>query len=277
LPGGVFIGLLAVFDFLFRWAWRDKPSVAFALITTDGFATAIGVVILGFIIYQFYYAMHQPIVRFPLPRLIRFGRTFDRGGWILNGLRTNKTRNKELLAEIKTVQGIKGALKPAKDLRDDRRYHDQWYRNMHAVRSLLSATRITGDGRIRDDWVKLGEMYHILGACRIATAFAGVATLIHAGLHFSQVAHHPWRSGGALIGSLYLAALWLRVVQHNRGDTLHTMRRQLRRDLRMWLARHPEYLSMHPDTQKEVETALNEMSTPDAGDGTLPVVSPELG
>src|ERR1700689_4751566 len=235
LPGGVFVGLVAVFGLLFRWGWHDKPSVAFSPITSDGLATAVGVVILGFIIYQFYYSMHQPIVRFPLPRFIRFGRTFDRGGWILAGLSTNKTHNKKLLAEIKKVQGIKGPLRNAHDMHSDSKYHDQWYRNMHAVRSLLNATRITGDGRIRDDYVALGDTYHILGACRISTLFAGVAALVHAVLYYNLVEHHPYRSLGAFVGGLYIAALWLRVVQHNRNDTLHTMRRQVRRDLRMWL------------------------------------------
>jgi hypothetical protein len=273
LPGGVFIGLVAVFDFLFRWAWRDRPSVAFSLITNDGLATAVGVVILGFIIYQFYYSMHQPIVRFPLPRFIQFRRTFDRGGWILAGLSNDKNRNKEILDEIKNVQGIKGALGIARNLKRDDKYQERWYRNMHAVRSMLNATRTTGDGHIRDDYVALGDMYHVLGACRISTLFAGVAALIHAGLYYNLVEHHPLRSFGALIGSLYIVALWLRVVQHNRLDTLHTMRRQVRRDLRMWLARHPEYLTMHPDIRKEVQENLGDLATGDSGDGTRPKVS----
>jgi hypothetical protein len=267
LPGGVFIGLVAVFDLLLRWAWQDKPTAAFALITNDGLATAVGVVILGFIIYQFYYSMHQPVVRFPLPRSIRFGRTFDQGGWILMGLSSDKKRNKAILAQIRTAQGIKGVLGYARDVRDDDKYQERWYRNMHAVRSLLSATRSTGDSHIRDDYVTLGDIYHVLGACRISTLFAGVAALIHAGLHYNLVANHPFRSLGALVGSLYIVALWLRVVQHNRRDTLHTMRRQLRRDLRMWLARHPEYLTTHLDVREEIESTLQELATGDSGDG----------
>jgi len=252
LPGGVLIGLAAVFDFVSRWAWREQPTAAFALITSDGLATALGVVILGFVIYQFYYSMHQPIVRFPLPRIIRFGKTFDRGGWILAGLSTDKRRNKEILNKIREVQGIKGSIGNAKDIKSDDSYSDRWYRNMHAVRSLLNATRNTGDDRIRDDYVALSDMYHILGACRIATLFAGVTALVHAGLYFRLVEDHPFRSAGALVGSLYIAILWLRVVQHNRTDTLHTMRRQVRRDLRMWLVRHPEYLMMHPDVDTQL-------------------------
>jgi len=273
LPGGVFIGLVTVFDFLFRWAWRDKPSLAFTLITNDGLATAVGVVILGFMIYQFYYSMHQPIVRFPLPRAVHFKRTFDRAGWILGGLSNDRSRNKELLHEIKRVQGIKGALGDARNLKRDEKYQERWYRNMHAVRSLLNATRTTGDGHIRDDYVALGDMYHILGACRISTLFAGVAALIHAGLYYNLVEHHPLRSLGAFIGSLYIAAVWLRVAQHNRRDTLHTMRRQVRRDLRMWLARHPEYLTVNPDIRKEVQKTLGDLASGDSGDGTRPAVS----
>jgi len=256
LPGGVLIGLAAVFDFVSRWAWREQPTDAFALITNDGLATALGVVILGFVIYQFYYSMHQPIVRFPLPRFIRFGRTFDRGGWILSGLSNDKTRNSRILVQIKDVQGVKGALGSAASMRSDTKYQERWYRNMHVLRSLLNATRSTGDDRIRDDYIALSDMYHILGACRIATLFAGVTALVHAGLYFRLVEDHPFRSAGALVGSLYIAVLWLRVVQHNRTDTLHTMRRQVRRDLRMWLARNPDYLSVHPDINPDLQADL---------------------
>lgn len=264
--------MVTVLDFLSRWAWRDKPSAAFHFVAGDGFATAVGIVILGFIVYQFYYAMHQPIVRFPLPRSIRFGRTFDRAGWILGGLSTDKARNRQILTEIKAVQGISGPLGYAGRISNDRKYHERWYRNNHAVRSLLSATTTTGDARIRDDYVALGDIYHILGACRIATLFAFVVAAIHAGLHSTLVLHHPYRSVGAGVGSLYIVAFWLRIVQHNRDDTLHTMRRQLRRDLRMWLARHPEYLTSHPDVLTEVKDNLAALGDADAGDGPRPVI-----
>jgi hypothetical protein len=127
---------------------------------------------------------------------------------------------------------------------------------------------MTGDSQIRDDYVALGDIYHVLGACRISTLFAGVATLIHAGLYLHLVEHHPFRSLGALIGGLYIAALWLRVVQHNRDDTLHTMRRQVRRDLRMWLARNPRYLTMHPDVREEVNETLGDLANTEASDGS---------
>jgi len=145
-------------------------------------------------------------------------------------------------------------------------YHDKWYRNMHALRSLLNATVASGDARIRDDYVALGDIYHALGACRMSTAFAGIAVISHVGIYYVQYGHHLYRSIAATIICIYIAALWLRVVQHNRDDTLHTMRRQLRRDLRIWITKNPSYLVTHPDVREEVERELEAFSTPITGD-----------
>ncbi len=270
LPGGVFAALLTLFDFLFRWAWRAKPSAVFSILTHDGITTAIGVVIFGFIIYQFYDAMHQPIVRFPWPR-IKFGRTYDRAGWILSGL--VDTDDKGVLDRIRKTQGIQGRIGFVErhDM-DDSEYTHRWYRNAHALRSLISATATSTESRIRDDYYALSDIYHALGACRIATAFSAAAAIVHVGIYYPSYGNHLYRSMVATLLCVFVGSLWLRVVQHNRVDTLHTMRRQLRRDLRVWLARNPNYLAddynIIQAVNQELEGAFPHPTSPVGNGGT---------
>jgi hypothetical protein len=266
IPGGVFAVLLILFDLIFHAFWHSKPNVTFFAVTGSGFATAAGIIILGFIIYQFYYAMHQPIVRFPFPR-IKLGRTYDRAGWILTGL----TDVDGFLERVKEMQGITGPLDYIDRYFDDPRtersrfattiyafrnherdkeYTERWYINVHAMRSLINITTSDGQTRIKDDYVALGDIYHALGACRISIGLSLFVTGIqYIVVDYSQYsAHLVVASTCAAAACVIIVGFMLRIVQHNRQDTLHTMKRQLRRDLRSWIAQHPDFLLPQRDS-----------------------------
>jgi hypothetical protein len=261
IPGGVFAVLIILFDLVFHAFWHSKPTVTITIVTSSGFNTAVGVIIIGFVIYQFYYAMHQPVVRFPFPR-IKLGRTYDRAGWILEGL----TDVKGFLARVEALQGIDGPLEHTDRYFDsstkeedrsrwfkttyafrthpgDEEYTKLWYRNVHALRSLINVTTTDGRTRLKDDYVALGDIYHALGACRISVGLSlfvtGVQYII---VDFHQYTHHWAASILASIACILISSFMLRVVQHNRQDTLHTMKHQLRSDLRTWIEQHPQFL-----------------------------------
>jgi hypothetical protein len=264
IPGGVFAVLLIVFDLVFHAFWHSKPNVTFFVVTDNGFATAAGIVIIGFMIYQFYYAMHQPIVRFPVPR-VKFGRTYDRAGWVLTGLGDVAG----FLDRLKAIQGIDGplgyidryfdytketrgpwatTLYVFRNHKGDKEYTERWYRNVHAMRSLINITTTDGQTRIKDDYVALGDIYHALGACRISIGLSlfvtGLQFIVVDYVRYSQ--HFVTGSIFATATCIVVAGFLLRIVQHNRQDTLHTMKRQLRRDLRTWIAQHPDFLQPVP-------------------------------
>jgi len=117
---------------------------------------------------------------------------------------------------------------------------------------LLNAIEAEGGGEIKRDYTLLNDIYHSLGACRLALILSLVTTASYAlAQHGPQSTNHPWRTMIATVVILACAAFMFSVFQRNRSDTWMTMTRQVRRDLRWWCKTHPQFL-MLVDGQRDV-------------------------
>ena len=221
-------------------AWKDRPSIALNVLARNAFLTATGIVLLGFVIYQFYYAMYRPVVHLGFWRLRKTVRVHDRGGAILDGL-SDIDGAFDRIRESQRIDGSIGFLERGKP--DDDTYAKQWYRNAHAVRCLANSIAVSGDGEIKKEYSALTDIYHALGACRIAVAMAVATTFAHvATTGLPRYEANLPASVAATFCCLAVGWLTMRVCQRNRRDSWHTLTRQLRGDLRLWYLRNGDSL-----------------------------------
>lgn len=239
LPGGLFAIIATFVELAFHWAWRERLNSTFTVLSESALLTATGIVLLGFVLYQLYYATYRPVLRVPWSQKPIY--THDRGGAVLEGLRDVPGA----FEAIKRSHGVTddiGYLPPGKP--DDGTYHDQWYRNAHVVRSLINSIATSGGfSEIKRDYVALTDIYHALGACRIAIGLASLATATHIAVSGgNRMSHHPLRCVAVAVTCTGLVWITYKVCHRNRKDTYHTMTKGLSTDLRLW------WLGKHPDT-----------------------------
>ena len=264
LPGGLAVLLAAFFELIFESAWEahNRPIISTAI--SDPLTAAGGTVILGFVIYQIYYAFYRPSVAFLpdnffvtqrlrrkwphlwwcfVPWSVRY--TSDLGGAVLKGLAN--------------LPGVADPLKRAFELEHELMEYD-WPPNIkrrdierrelygeitrersNAVRSILNLTSATGDTQIKRSFTELGDIYHALGACRATIILLGIAGAIYIPLkHSSQYVHNLGPCIAASLASILLLVAAWHVIRINRRDSWMTMTCQLRNDLRIWALRNPE-------------------------------------
>lgn len=98
-------------------------------------------------------------------------------------------------------------------------------------------SQVADSGRIhaKQDFDYRADMYHSLGACRVAVLFAAFAALV-----YIPLAQYPfsWRLGelsafaALAIGTISFALLW--VIRKNRAKAWYALTEQAGHDLRVW-------------------------------------------
>jgi hypothetical protein len=237
LPGGLFGLLAAIYLELFRESWKvfgkpeDAPHPSVLDPVTQNFiATAIGLLIGGFLIYQLYYVFYRPRPRiFGIP----LSRPKDRGGRILmplNGITGLPTWIEEHFdARLPTAILPHSLREPTEAQRS------RWYENNALVRALLTYIAEHGGGELKRDIDYRADMYHALGACRLAATAAAPVAIVYVG-----VADHS-SAFGNLVGSACVAILaglasgglyW--VFRKNRKNAWYALTAQARQGLYSW-------------------------------------------
>jgi hypothetical protein len=246
LPGGLAVLIAAIFEVLYGWAWETNLVQVINVAKENPLTTVGGAVILGFALYQLYYAFYRPIVRVRLPslhrdRLIYPIKTSDVGGAVLKHLQGDEIAERAIVGGCKLEWGIgewewKPVIRSAQERID---YVDALSERNSAVRTLLNLTSDTGDTHIKESYTELADIYHALGACRAAlgTMFS-VALVVVAVEHNGQFGEHLARSILATAAALVLGGGAWYTIRVNRRDTLRTMTAQLGNDLRIWARRN---------------------------------------
>jgi hypothetical protein len=278
LPGGFAVLLAAFLELIFEWAWEAKNRPIISHIFDDPLTAAGGTVILGFVLYQLYYAFYRPSVavlpdNFVITRRLRQKwphkwwcftpwwviYTSDVGGAVLRGLANLPEVAVSLERALELQHGLREYDWPTQIKRRDvsgrELYSDITTERINAIRSIVNLTSSTGDAQIKRSYAELGDIYHALGACRATIISVGLAAAIYIpAVHGAQFAHHLVRCGGASIASIFVLVVAWHVVRINRRDSWRTMTAQLRNDLRMWALRNPEVfaalaLARHADDE----------------------------
>jgi hypothetical protein len=238
LPGGLFSLLVIMFQIALHWAWGSFDGTLDVLLD-HAVAVLAASIIFGFVIYQVYYAMYGPFIRLPPPfHRLHWARTHDRGGEIFSGL---SPEDRERIAE---ALGSKSDLSPAPYFSCDKKaYKDAWYANSHATRSVLDHLAVRGGEEIKRNYVALSDIYHALGACRYAVILAFSATAGYVALadRAGRFTESPGKSAVAIVGCFVITWAMVVICHLNRADTWHTMTKQLRSDLRVWVAAYPDF------------------------------------
>ena len=244
LPGGLFGLLAGIYFQLFRTCWKsfgtvgESTNVGVPLdpVTQNFIATAVGLLVAGFALYQTYYVFYRPEPRV-LRKRLRLPR--DRGGTILRPLADLPDLGKWIKAHF-------GVPLPVKELGHDGGERDKeerqiWYENNALVRSLLNYVAQRGGEAIKTDYGYRADMYHALGACRLAPPAAALCACAYA-----LSAYHAdfWANSGvsaAVAIFIWATAVFLlRIFDSNRKNAWYALTSQARQDLYAWFTTHPE-------------------------------------
>lgn len=264
LPGGLAVLLAALFELIFEWAWEAHNRPIISRVFHDPLTAAGGTIILGFVLYQLYYAFYRPSVAVLPDNFITWLHqkwperwrcltpwwviyTSDVGGAVLKGLADVRGVATPLERALDLKHGLAEEPWPTaiekRDIDGRSEYGDVLIERSNAVRSILNLTNTTGDTQIKRSYAELGDIYHALGACRATIVAIGLAAVVYIpARHSGQFGDHLVRCVGASIACASLLAGAWHVIRVNRRDTWRTMTAQLRNDLRMWALRNPELL-----------------------------------
>jgi hypothetical protein len=264
LPGGFAVLLAVLLELVFEWAWEADNRPIISHVFDDPLTAAGGTVILGFVLYQLYYAFYRPSVamvpdNFVVTRRLRekwphrwwcftpwwVRYTSDVGGAVLRGLANLPDVAIPLEQALELKYGLAEHPWPTaiqrRDVDGRVLYGDITTERINAIRSIVNLTSSTGDTQIKRSYAELGDIYHALGACRATIISVGLAAIVYIpAVHGVQFTHHLVRCVGASVGSIFVLVVAWHVIRINRRDSWRTMTSQLRNDLRMWALRNPE-------------------------------------
>lgn len=288
IPGSIFV-LAGVGTYAFaNVLWDQSLSNVESLTTLTTSITAIAASIpLGFLIYQIYYWHYGPFV-------FRSYVSRDLGRDALSGLspeilarlrtlfnaRLDVRRHHELII-TPGVRGLKllrlnDELLRArykdramaerlnesklfeKDERNIRRiYTDNWYENWDVFRALLDLVGVKG-GRpeIKRNFMNLYDIYHSLGASRLAAPLGAVAGVVYLGLaHEDEIGEHLLSSAAGLVVVLTAAGLIAYVLHRTRIATWRSAISKVRLDIVGCFRTNPDLVRALPP-QRPVEPRL---------------------
>lgn len=245
LPGGLFGLLAGIYFEFFRAAWRAFGTVGASAnvgvpvdpVTQNFIATAIGLLVAGFAIYQTYYVFYRPDPRLP-GRHLRLTR--DRGGTILRPL--GEIPEMQRWVEAHFGVPLRNQVLPHDSgITRDKAARQIWYENNALVRSLLNYVAQYGGDAIKSDYGYRADMYHALGACRIAPPIAALCACAYAlsAFHADLLANSHVSLAVAVFiwGSAFLL---LRIFDSNRKNAWYALTYQARQDLLAWFTTNPD-------------------------------------
>jgi len=244
LPGGLFGLLAGIYVQLFHTFWKafgtigTSSAVAAPVdpVTQNFIATAVGLLVAGFALYQTYYVFYRPE-----PRILgwHLRLTRDRGGTILRPLSglpgMSDWVNTHFKVSLPTGELSHDGFERSKQ---DRQV---WYENNALVRSLLNYVAQHGGEAIKADYGYRADMYHALGACRLAPPTAALVACIYAlsALHADLWANPVVSVVMALF--IWSSALFLlRIFDSNRKNAWYALTSQARQDLYAWFSSSPD-------------------------------------
>lgn len=223
---------------------------------------------IGFLVYQIYYAIHGPLIR-PWPfawrgRLVRV----DRGYHVLHRLQSQQVSALGTIFDVnldvsKAHQRVPdpGSLlrHPWRkfqhwirlaELREEwkaqvldadpdadlgRTYSERWHDNWDVLRTIVDvAAEIPGSGELKKEYSDLADVYHGLGATRLAIRLGWLAVVCLGLSHLGRIEDHPVGSLAGFV-AISLPTFAFSVVLHlARQQTWHSASASLRFGLR-WL------------------------------------------
>ena len=245
LPGGLFGLLAAIYIELFRTSIRafgtaeeaKQVGVPLDPLAQNFIATAVGLLVAGFVIYQTYYVFYRPQPRFlwwrlPVPR--------DRGGAILMPLVDLPGMRQWVEASLQA--SLPEEILPFADVAErEKAERERWYENNALVRGLLNYVAQRGGKELKSDIAYRADMYHALGACRWASfAASGCATIYVVVAYHADVARN-WPES-AMVFAIAVWSSWFlyRVFRSNRKNAWYALTAQARQGLLAWFTTHPE-------------------------------------
>lgn len=272
IPGGFAILLAITYQVVIAVATGASIGHILEFVGDKAVALAAGSIVLGFAIYQMYYAFCRP---YPLGRIrIRRLRMSDRGGQILDQLSlpvNTRLGSVDAIRRISNTYAIEAELltKPGPDLwkRDPQAFNKRLHQNNGVVRSLVSRVADDGGEHVKREYMMLSDIYHALGACRGATIAIGILSVFYAcvlrpdrwvptngsldGVGTSQAdclavaASGCHVDGSRVVACFVIAGLTFvlaYILHRNRNDARRTLTNQLGRDLRAWWTTNPGFL-----------------------------------
>ncbi len=272
IPGSIFL-IHAVACYLIYQRIQGIPLVDASLPIREGIGGLIAILAtipLGFVLYQTYYFLYQPLIR-PWPfrwkgRLVRN----DRGGEILESLEAEQIaeletvfackvqvgerhavvpEGKGLLEKLMHRTGMQEVAGPFKELPMEGRkrqlaYEDLWYTNWDVLRAVVDIAGSLPEGeQVKSEYTSLSDIYHSLGAARTAVIAAWFTVCALVLFHFSRfIDHLPESLVGLVVISALSAAIYL-VLHNARGRTWRSAAASLKLGLRWFHAERQARLS----------------------------------
>jgi hypothetical protein len=299
LPGGFAVLMAVLLELVFEWAWKADNKPIISHIFDDPLTAAGGTVILGFVLYQLYYAFYRPSVailpdNFALMKWLRqkwphrwwcftpwwVRYTSDVGGAVLRGLANLPDVAGPLEQALELQHGLAEYDWPTgirrRDVSGRELYSDITTERINAVRSIVNLTSSTGDTQIKRSYAELGDIYHALGACRATIIAVGLAAVVYIpAVHSVQFGDHLVRCIGASAASLFVLLVAWHVIRINRRDSWRTMTAQLRNDLRMWALRNPKvFAALATCDSANGGTPVSQISAPMQSDTGVIITAP---
>jgi hypothetical protein len=294
IPGSIFV-LAAIGTFaLAKVVWEQPLGSAESLATLTASITAIAASIpLGFLIYQAYYWGYSPFV---IGDIV----TRDRGREALSALpeeiqnqlrtlfdarldmrRHHHTVDVPVLRKLRLLRLDDERLKTRykediplsredeykfeEDDRNIRRiYSDNWYENWDVFRAILDLVASHGDRpEIKRNFTTLYDIYHALGASRLAVVMGAMAGVFYlGGVHRADISAHVGASIVALVVIAGATALVAYVLHRTRIATWKSAVSRIRLDLRACFSTNADLVAALPAAdgftpRKELRRAHN--------------------
>lgn len=286
IPGSIFVLAAAATYAFAEVLWGNSLSNVESLTTLTTSITAIAASVpLGFLVYQIYYWRYSPFV-------IGDVVTRDRGRdalWhldpeVLARLRTHfdarldvrrhhRSVSTPVIRRLKLLRLNDGLLRARykdptlsvsaederlfeKDNRNLRRiYEDNWYENWDVFRALLDL--LAGEGKrpeIKQNFTALYDIYHSLGASRLAVVLGSFASLAYlGGAHHGEIGDHLTASIVGVFVVLFFAFGTAYVLHRTRIATWRSAIAKVRLDLTSCLAPDSPLLEQFRPAEKFTE------------------------
>lgn len=276
IPGSLcLITAVAVVFIMQVAAAFDVTAISPATKVETTIAMVAASVPVGFLIYQVYYASYGPLVPYrwlvfwtrtpatyitrdrgadifrqlPDDQLVQLRSMFDAAldvdSWYLQAdarTRLAKAANLMQLDEQRIIEKYRNADHPPDPVAI---YELHWRENWGVFRSLLDLAAARADAKeLKMEFTTLSDIYHALGAARLAVPLGGVIGVVYAGsMHTERILHHLLEEFVAAM-LMALVGAWIVNLLHNaRRATWNSALACAQYGLRWCLGTHPDGLA----------------------------------